>query len=468
MLPLLAACATNPVTGKSELSLIPEAQEVAMGQEAAQQIVGQMGLVQDEALQKYVSDLGMAMATKSERPGLPWKFYVVDDPVVNAFALPGGPIFITRGILTHMNSEAELVSVLGHEIGHVTAKHSVSQISKAQLAQIGLGLGTALVPELAPWTDVAAAGLGFLFLKFGRDDERQSDELGFKYMVAQGYDPREMASMFQTLDRQGNAQGAGGIPEWASTHPAPENRLTATAARVASLSVDPNSLRVGRDGFLTHLDGIVFGENPRHGYFKGAVFFHPDLAFKFEFPRDWKTVNQPDSVAGISPGQDAVIRLSLAGPKSPREHAEEFFRKNGVEAGTASTDAINGLTAYRGYFKATTQSGVLAGLVSWIAHGGNTYEIAAFTPEQKLQSYSSSFNTASRSFERVTDKAVLRVRPAKISLVRADRDMTLSEFQKRFPSSIPMEQLALINGIQGGEVIRKGQMVKRVRGGELP
>ncbi len=428
-----------------------------------------MGLYPDEEVQKYVTDLGMAMATVSERPTLPWKFYVLDDPIVNAFALPGGSIFITRGILTHMNSEAELVSVLGHEIGHVTAKHSVNQMSKQQMAQLGIGLGTALLPEIiAPWSDLASAGLGFLFLKFGRDDERQSDQLGFGYMVKQGYDPREMAAMFRTLDRQGKLQRAGELPEWESTHPAPENRVVATQNRVREMSVDPDSLKVARDPFLGHLDGMRFGEDPRLGYFKGTVFYHPDLAFTFAFPDGWKTVNQADSVVGISPEQDAVVQLKLEGRKAPDEHAEEFFKQAGIEAGRHTREPIRGMNAYRGYFKANTQSGILAGLVSWIAYGDNTYRITSFTSDQKLQSYQDQFLAVPNSFDEVTDKAVLNVTSAKISLVRADRDMTLREFDERFPSTIPIERLALINGLETNGQIRKGQTVKRVQDGEQP
>ena len=176
----LVACATNPVTGRRELSLVSESQEVAMGQEASKQVVASIGAVPDDALQRYVSGLGMTMAKASERPSLPWSFVVIDDPMVNAFALPGGPVFITRGILSHMNSEAQLVSVLGHEIGHITAKHSVQQMSQAQLAQLGLIAAVIVKPELARFGDAASQGLGLLFLKFGRDDETQADDIGFR------------------------------------------------------------------------------------------------------------------------------------------------------------------------------------------------------------------------------------------------------------------------------------------------
>src|SRR5687767_1436603 len=194
LIAVLVTCARNPVTGRRELSLISESQEVSMGQEAAKQVAASIPPVADDALQRYVSGLGMQLARASERPNLPWSFTVIDDPQVNAFALPGGPVFITRGILTHMNSEAELVSVLGHEIGHITAKHSVSQMSQAQLANLGLGIGSIFSSTVANVSGIASAGLSVLFLKYGRDAERQADELGFKYMVRENYDPREMAS----------------------------------------------------------------------------------------------------------------------------------------------------------------------------------------------------------------------------------------------------------------------------------
>jgi predicted Zn-dependent protease len=169
-------CARNPVTGKNELALVSEGQEIQMGGQAAQQVGQSIGYVKDEALQKYVSDIGMRMAAQSERPKLPWAFYVMDDPTVNAFALPGGFIFVTRGILTHMNNEAELVGVLGHEIGHVTARHSVQQMTRQQIAQIGVGVGSILSSDIA--STRGSARVSRLFLKYGRDAENQADELG--------------------------------------------------------------------------------------------------------------------------------------------------------------------------------------------------------------------------------------------------------------------------------------------------
>ena len=227
-----AACATNPVTGRSELSLVSESQEISMGQQAKQEVAATIGLYDDAQAQTYVSNLGKKLAANSERPSLPWSFQVVDDPAVNAFALPGGPIFVTRGIMTTLNSEAELAAVVGHEIGHVTAKHSVQQISRAQVAQIGLGVGSILSPTVANYAGLASTGLSLLFLKYGRDAESQADALGFKYSLNASYDVREMLDVFRTLERVGASSGGGGLPEWLSSHPNPENRLTATQRRI--------------------------------------------------------------------------------------------------------------------------------------------------------------------------------------------------------------------------------------------
>ena len=263
---LVAGCATNPVTGKSQLSLISESQEIQMGREAAQQTLQQIGEVKDPALQAYVSRIGKEIAARTERPQLPWEFHVVDDASVNAFALPGGFIFVTRGLMTYMNNEAELATVLGHEIGHVTNRHSVSQISKAQVAQLGLGIGSILSPTVAKYGQLAGAGLSILFLQYSRDAENEADLAGFRYALNDNYDVRQMSNVFQTLDRLDEATGGQGkLPNWLSTHPAPANRIANTQARLDTLHKSLANARVNRDGYLQQINGLVFGEDPRQG-----------------------------------------------------------------------------------------------------------------------------------------------------------------------------------------------------------
>jgi predicted Zn-dependent protease len=260
-----AGCARNPVTGQLQLALMTEAQEIEIGRQGSRDVVASIGLVPDSALQAYIQALGEPMGRASERPDLPWTFGVVDDPTPNAFALPGGFIYFTRGMLGLMTSEAELVTVLGHEIGHVTARHSVAMISRAQLAQVGLGVGGVLFPELQTIGGLAGAGLELLFLRYGRDAERQADDLGFRYALEQGYDVREMAEVFRSIARVGDVEARSAVPAWLQTHPLPAERIAAVEGRVAAAEPLPDPLRVGRNDYLQRIDGSCTGSTRETG-----------------------------------------------------------------------------------------------------------------------------------------------------------------------------------------------------------
>ena len=461
---LATGCATNPATGKRELSLIPQGQEIAMGQEGAKAAVQQMGIYPDSGIQRYVSSLGLGIAKASERPELPWTFTVVDDPSVNAFALPGGPIFVSRGILTHMNSEAQLVSVLGHEIGHVTAKHSVSQLSKQQIFQIGLIGAMVVKPELQQFGQAASQGLGLLFLKFGRDDENQADELGFRYMTKANYAPSEMAEMFTTLGRlSGDGAGSRGTPEWLSTHPDPGNRVQKTRDRIAAAGAPFTNARIEREAFLRRLDGMVFGEDPRNGYFQQTAFIHPTLKFRFDFPQGWRTQNGAEQVVGASPQGDAQIALTLAGNVAPATALQKFLQQQGVQGGQAGSDAINGNPAAVAQFVAQNQDGSqLAGYVAYIQQDNVTYQLLAITPRQQIQKYDAVFRNVIGSFQRVTDARLLNVRPQRVRLLQTRSAMTIAQFNQQNPSVIPLAQLALINGVEPSTTIPSGTLLKRV------
>ncbi|MGH7480528.1 MAG: M48 family metalloprotease [Longimicrobiales bacterium] len=458
-------CATNPVTGETELALISEQQEIQLGQQTAQQVAASIGLVQDDALQAYVQRVGETLARASERPRLPWTFRVVDDPTPNAFALPGGYIFLTRGMLALMDSEAELAAVLGHEIGHVTARHSVNQISRAQLAQIGLGIGGILVPELQQFGGLASAGLQLLFLKYGRDDERQADELGFAYAGNAGYDLREMDDVFASLQRIGEREGRSGLPTWLSSHPAPAERIEAIRQRLAETQRAPDA-RLARADYLEEIEGLVYGENPRNGFFEGSTFLHPDLRFRLEFPRGWPTQNMAQAVVAGSPGQDALLQLTLAEATSADAAARAFFGQQGVRAGATSRASIGGLPAVAGEFQAQTQQGVLQGIVAFIEHGGRTYQLMGYAPAQVYPRYASVFEQTLRSFRTLNDPGALAVEPDRLEIVRIERAMTLAEFDRRYPSAVPIEELAIINQVgDPGATLAAATLVKRVTEG---
>jgi predicted Zn-dependent protease len=458
-------CARNPVTGKSELSLVSESQEIQMGQQASKEVAQSIGFYKDDKVQSYVADIGKRMAAESERPNLPWEFHVVDDAAVNAFAIPGGFIYVTRGLMGVVNTEAELASVIGHEIAHVTHRHSVQQISKAQLAQLGLGIGSILSSDIAKFGQLAGAGLGLLFLKYGRDAENQADQSGLRYALQENYDVREMPKVFQSLSRIGQTGGGGRLPEWLSTHPEPESRIKRTQKVLDTLHLSPNAI-VGREDYLRQVQGMTFGEDPRQGYFEGSRFYHPQMRFQLTFPEEWKKQNLPQAVMGISPGQDAIIQLGLAGDASPQQAARQFLSQQGVQAGNASTASINGLPAASSYFQAQTEQGQIEGIVSFISYGGQTFGLMGYTPAGKLGAYDRVFQNTIRSFSELRDASKINVQPARMELARVPRQMTLEQFNSQYPSSIPIEQLAIINELEGpASVIPAGRTLKRVVGG---
>ncbi len=466
---LLASCAVNPATGQRQLSLMGEAQEIQMGREADPDIVASMGLYPDEALQSYVQELGAALAARSERPDLPWSFRVLDDPVINAFALPGGYIYVTRGILAYLDSEAELAGILGHEIGHVTARHSVNQMSKAQLAQLGWGVGTIFVPRLQELEGLAGASMQLLFLKFGRDDEHQADELGVRYMSRLGYDPARLSGVMSMLGKVTSAEGGERVPEWMSTHPNPENREGAILemARTATVEADPP--RVNREEFLRMLNGLTFGEDPREGFFLGARFFHPDLRFRMEFPEGWRTSNLRQAVQALSPQKDAVLTLSVGEAVPPSSALRSFLAQEGVEGAPDPVGSVGGLAAAGAEFRfrAGDGSGV-DGRVTFVEHEGTLYQLVGYGSPSAWPGRRSMVRQAMESFRPLDDPAYLNVQPARLRLVTINRDVPLDTFLRAEGAESRAGEVRLLNRMEENPTLRAGTVIKLPLGGDLP
>ncbi|REJ74193.1 MAG: peptidase M48 [Acidobacteria bacterium] len=459
----LTSCSVNPATGERELSLVSEAQEIAIGRQNDEAIVAQYGLYPDEEWQRYIQDLGSRLAAASERPDLPWTFRVLDDPLVNAFALPGGFIYITRGILAHLNSEAELVGVLGHEIGHVTARHGASQMSKAMLAQLGLGVGAILAPEEAQsYGGLAVAATQLLFLKYGRDDERQADALGVRYSLREGFDARELVGVFETLGRVSAASGRSGLPGWASTHPSSEDRTERIQALVARSELPPR-LEVGRDSYLRRLDGIVFGDNPRHGFFRGSTFLHPDMAFQLEFPEGWQTQNGRQAVVALSPQKDAVVQLTLAAGDSPQTAANSFFEQQGVLAGQAWSSGYSPDIA-RG-FAVEDQQGqrVVEGWVAHVEQGDQLFQLLGYARPNVVAARGPALRASLSSLRPLRERRWLDVQPMRLQVAAVDRTEPVERVEA-LRSSIPQDEILLINRLDPGQTLQRGTLVKRVEG----
>lgn len=458
----VAACAVNPATGERQLSFVGEGQEIAMGRESDPGIVAQMGLYPDSAAQRYVRDLGLRMARLSERPDLPWTFRVLDDPTVNAFALPGGFIYITRGILTHLTSEAQLAGILGHEIGHVTARHSVNQMSRTQLAQVGLIVGMVVSETVREYGGLAAQGIGLLSLSFGREDELQADELGMRYMTRLGYDPAELAGVMEMLARNSElAAGEGGrIPEWLSTHPNPENRVQRIQARIDATPAYASATTVAAEPFMDRIDGMVFGENPRDGYVEAGVYHHPDLAFRFTVPDGWNLFNGRQAVQlGPEDGTGAI--QVTAGDGTPEEAARAFAARENVQAGAARTGTVNGLPTVTVPYRATSQDGEVAGEATWVRHGDLTYAFLAISSPTGWQGFGPRARAVVGSFGPETDPEVLGAQPMEVAVVTLPNPLAWSDFLTTYPSVIDERVVAVINQVAVGERVPAGQ-AKRV------
>ncbi|MSR07354.1 MAG: peptidase M48 [Gemmatimonadetes bacterium] len=464
-----AGCATNPATGASQLMLVSEAQEIKMGRQTELEVAATIGMYPDAELQRYIQQLGSDVAATSERPKLPWTFRVVDDAGVNAFAAPGGFIFVTRGILSRLGSEAELVGVLGHEIGHVTARHTAAEMSKQQLLGAGLAVGSVVSSQVASVAGLASQGLGVLFLKFSRDNESQADQLGLRYMRKADYDPRELPKIFVMLGRESEIGSSGGkVPEWLATHPNPENRLEQINQQIAALPKDYFGMVINRDVYERRLAGLVFGNNPRQGYFKDNRFIHPELRFRLTFPEGWATNNGAQAVTAVSPGKDAAVELMQTRETSADAAARAFLSQQGIMSGAPVRTSVSGLAAVGAPFSVPAESGALRGTVLFVEYRGTVYRIVAYAPETRWPGHQAVAERALRSFEELTDQAALGVQPHRVEIVSVDRRTTISEMAQRRASPATPATLALINQVELETPLEAGRLVKWVVGQPLP
>jgi len=461
----LTNCAVNLATGERHLNLIGESREIAMGQQADSQVVASIGLSSKRSLQRYVQELGTKLAKTSERPDLPWTFRVVEDPTVNAFALPGGFIYVTRGLMTYIENEAELSGVIGHEIGHVTAQHAVHSMSNQEVTQLGIAAGMMIEPKLQRYGQYLNAGLGLMYLKFSRDDESQADHLGFRYMVRAGNDPRQMIQLFDMLNRVSQTSGGGRLPEWLETHPNPENRSQDFQKEIDTLDPNLGRLSVNQDSYLSRIDGMIFGQNPREGFFRDNHFYQPDLEFEFEFPSGWQTVNQKEAVAAINSNQDAVLQITLAQGTSKEKAAKKFFGQQGMQSERLETANLNGLPAVSAKFRAQTEQGVLQGKAAFVEYKGHTYQLLGYATEQVWANYQSVIVGSIGSFRRLTDPKILQMQPMRLKIIKVKQPSTLGQLAKQEGSLVQLETLAIINQTEENTSFKAGDRVKMVIGG---
>ncbi|HSS47177.1 MAG TPA: M48 family metalloprotease [Burkholderiales bacterium] len=472
VLPALLAvgCATNPVTGNPNFVVMTEAQEISTGRSADAEVRKQYYVYDVQELQDYVNQVGQKLAHNSHRPNLSYHFTVLDSTEVNAFALPGGYIYITRGIVSYLNSEAELGAVLGHETGHVTARHSVQQISAATAANVGVQLASVFLPGLNSMGGSTLTNLlgNVLLSGYGREHELEADRLGAEYLGRAGYDPQAMVKVIGVLKNQELfdaevAKQEGREPRayhgLFATHPDNDTRLQQVVTEAQSVT-RPDAV-VNRDAFLKHIDGMIFGDSPQQGIVRNGSFYHGELGLALKFPEGWRIHNLPDRVQAQSPGNDAGVELRL-GENKPEGTPADYLRKLlrltfGVEIQSLTLNGFPAATAVL-----SSQGKPVR--VTVIYFNNHAFLIVGSAASKSaFERYQENFNTTASSFHAITDAERRLAKPLKIKIINAREGLTYAELAKNSPLGKNAENhLRLFNAqYPSGEPLR-GQALKIV------
>ena len=472
-LALASACAINPVTGRPELVLVSGARERALGAEQETGLLAELGRSDHAATSEWVEAVGQRVAAHSPRQDVPYTFQIVEMDEPNAFALPGGYIYLTRGILPFLDDEAQLAGVLGHEIGHVTARHAAQQYTKATTAGIGVTLLSIFVPEARPFQNITETALGVLFLKHGRDDELQADRLGVQYTAKTGWNPAGVAGMLTTLARLDDASGSRkGVPNWLSTHPAPADRVQKVHAAIqqaAAMPVGTAGRTVDRAEFLNRIDGIVFGDSPSEGVVRGNAFLHRDLRLALTFPQGWEIQNTKTQVLAKAPERDNFMLLQLV--QNPQGSLEQVARAGMANAGFRQLDGggaeINGLDAYVGTYQGAVEGlGNVVTVAAHIVHGRNVYVLAGLASANQFKGAERQFASSIRSFRSLSESEAANIRPNRVEVYTVRNGDTWQSIASRAgEGTIRPATLAIMNNSDPARQPRPGDRIKIVVAG---
>jgi predicted Zn-dependent protease len=460
---LMAMLAVGCSTGESRPSLISAQKERELGQEAASEVERTVGLVQDPALVGYVSEIGRRLVVHTSTPDAPYQFHVADDAEPNAFALPGGFVYVTRDLLALTNREDELAGVMGHEIGHVVARHSVRQIEASTPFSILFGIPSAIVGIVSPALGGIVGGVGkvasgLVLAPYSRDQEREADQIGIQLAAQAGWDPAGLPALLHTLEREEAL--AGGDPSrigFFANHPATPERVRDTTAAAKALTRGPGQpIAAPRPVFLARLDGLIVGPDPANGIFVKNVFQHPGLGLALEMPVGWKTKNTPAAAIASAPDGRAAVALQLAADgNDPLAGArEDGLDEKEVSQLTRTT--INGLPAAQ----VVAQDREVRLHLTWIAYRNQVFRVTGISARRSFETYREAFSRTASSFrplrrderERLTELR-LRPRPARAG-------ESLAALVTRTGGTWKPEQTAVANGIAVDAKLGEGFVVK--------
>jgi predicted Zn-dependent protease len=474
---LAAGCATNPVSGKSDLSFMSQEQEKKIGQQMHVQITQTMGVYDDVRLQEYVQQIGEKVAKQSHRPELDWKFTVIDTDDVNAFATPGGFVYISRGILPYLASEAELAAVLGHEVGHITARHSAQRQSQSTVAGV-LGAAAAIFTGQPALGDLAGIAGQAVISGYGREQELEADRLGAEYLARTGYDPNAMIRVVRVLKEQelferDRARAEGRNPRiyhgLFASHPDNDRRLQEAVAAAARVEGRATGSEENVEAYLRRIDGLAFGSSRRQGMVRDNRFYHGDFQFTMAFPQGWKVQNDPNQVLAVSPDRNSIMQLTAQAPPggltNPRDFTLRGLGNRRLDRSESLT--INGLDAFttivRGDNSPFGPSSNVRYVViyhnnlMWILRGAS--RAGAPAPEGDVL-----FTSAARTFRPLRSDEFRLAEPNRLRIVKAPENATIADLAARSPlTAYAVEQHRLFNGLYPSGEPKPGSLVKVVR-----
>ena len=460
---IIPSCATNPVTGKKELMLISEKEELSIGKKADKEIRKEYRIYKYDDLNSYINEVGKRLLKYVHRKNLKYSFTLLDSPVVNAFSIPGGYVYITRGILAYMNNEAQLASVLGHELGHINARHAANMISKQILFNIGLATAYITSKDFRKYAGIAVVGGNLLFLKFSRNDEYQADELGVEYATEAGYDTYEMAKFFKILDRLEKEQHFH-LPEWFATHPSPPHRIKKVKILTAQWQkrVHYKKFIIGKVRYLKHIDGILFGKDKRYGYVEGNTYYHPIMRFTFKFPKGWKLVDTNSYILVYYPKFKKIqILITISKEKYLHKAVEKFIARTPGKLIYMRKITINGYPAFEIMKYAKLKGEAYNIKTYFIDFEDKIFVINSKVPIALLPLYNKKISMPAKTFKKLNDPKKIYIKNTYVKVVKAYKTATLKELLKHYHVRKKyFNKIALINGIYLNDKIEKGELFK--------
>ncbi len=421
------------------------------GPDAVKLIFSELGRVENEAIQSYVEAVGQRVARAAPRIGAGYRFYVVDQWAPNAFALPDGSIFVSRGLLALSGSEEELANVLAHEITHVTQRHAIGRQAVSGGANPFL-IGFARAAYIA---------------SFSREQEREADSVGQLLAASAGYDPRKMAEFLRKLEYAERIElGASRIPTFFDTHPATGERAGASYDRGGKVEYQPKpGLTKDPAEHLARLEGLVIGDDPAQGIFRGNRFVHPDLGFTIFFPDGWTPVNTPAAVGAFAPRGQARIALELAGEGDDPEAVARAYLPKKLEDAKARLEqggpvTIAGKPAYEAIASVPTAGGQVTAQLTFVPLGGRVYVLSLAAVGPSFSANRGRFTAAVKSFRALEPEEVARIDVMRLRSARAEAGETLAELSRRTRNALDLQRTAVANGIFTEGTLTEGQVVK--------